>query len=308
MIAETKPDLVSICTPPFLHHEQTLLALSHGCHVFCEKPMAESLDQADEIIEAAERANRLVVINNQFPYMKIHLAAKKKIGSPEFGRLLFLHARQTFRPTETTEAAWRGEMPRRLCFEFGVHVFELIRFFFEDNPVKIFSHMPNPKPEIKSDPVNLISVEFADGRAASILLNRLSRGSERYLDMHLDGEFASIHTSIGGEVRFEAGIYTREKRPFANFRFAQGGKALLQNGNRAEVIARDGINPFASATAHHFSNCISAIEDGGSPPGAAADNRNTLALVFAAYDSAQSGQAVEMSRYRQRTSNTLAIS
>src|SRR5260370_6765015 len=130
MIAETKPDLVSICTPPFLHHEQTLLALSHGCHVFCEKPMAESLDQADEIIEAAERANRLVVINNQFPYMKIHLAAKKKIGSPEFGRLLFLHARQTFRPTETTEAAWRGEMPRRLCFEFGVHVFELIRFFF----------------------------------------------------------------------------------------------------------------------------------------------------------------------------------
>ena len=308
MLEATAPDIVSVCTPPFLHHEQTLLALEHGCHVFCEKPMAESLDQADEIIEASERTNRLVVINNQFPYMKIHLAAKQKIGSPEFGRLLFLHARQTFRPTENTEAAWRGEMQRRLCFEFGVHVFELIRFFFEDSPVKIFAHMPNPKPEIKSDPINMISVEFADGRAASILLDRLSRGPERYLDMHLDGEFASIHTSIGGEVRFEAGMHTREKRPFMNFQFAQGGKALLQNGNRSEVIARDGINPFASSTAHHFSNFISAIEDGGIPPGSATDNRNTLALVFAAYDSAQSGQAVEMSRYRQRTYNTLAIS
>jgi len=297
MIEKTKPDIVSICTPPSLHHEHTLMALKMNCHVFCEKPLAESLIHADEIVEASHRAKRLVVVNNQFPYMNIHLAAKKLAGSPEFGRLLFLHAWQTFHPTEATEAAWRGALQRRLCFEFGVHVFELIRFFFEDDPVKIFAHMPNPKPDAKSDLINIISVEFADGRAASIVLNRLSKGPERYLDMRLDGEFASIHTSIGGRVRFEAGIHTRDKRPFVGFNFVQGGQAVLQNGNRSRVIAKDKINAFASATAHHFGNFVNAIRNGGLPPGTAADNRKTLALVFAAYDSAQSNKAIEMNYY-----------
>ena len=300
MIEKTRPDVVSICTPPSLHHEQSVLALNYGCHVFCEKPLAESLSQVDEIIQASDRSKRFVVVNNQFPYMNIHMASKKFIGSPEFGRLLFLQAWQTFRPTGITEAGWRSKMKRRVCFEFGVHVFELIRFFFEDNPVRVFAHMSDPSPEISRESVNVISLEFKDGRSACIVLNRLSKGPERYLDMRLDGEFASIHTSIGGEVRFEIGIHTRERRPFLGFSFIKGGKALLQNGNRSKIIARDGLNPFASATAAHFRNFINTIENGGIPRGTARDNRNTLALAFAAYDSAQSGRVIEMDRYLKK--------
>ncbi len=300
MIEKTRPDIVAICTPPSLHREQTLIALDYGCHVFCEKPLAESLSQADEIIRASERAGRYVVVNTQFPYMNIHSSSKKLIGSPEFGQLLFLHAWQTFHPTETTEAGWRGNLDRRLCFEFGVHVFELIRFFFDDDPVWIFAHMPKFSREFKFDVVNVISLEFSDGRAASIVLDRLSKGPERYLDMRLDGEFASIHTSIGGEIRFEAGVYTRERRPFFNFNFVKGGKAVLQNGKRSRIIAKDGINPFASSTAAHFRNFIEAIENGTEPAATAKDNLNTLALAFAAYDSSESGKAIQMDRYPKK--------
>ncbi len=299
MIEKTRPDVVAICTPPSLHCEQSLQALDSGCHVFCEKPLAENLSQADKIIEASEKAGRLVVVNNQFPYMNIHTSAKKLIGSQEFGRLLFLSAWQTFRTTANTEAEWRGKLERRVCFEFGVHVFELIRFFFEDTPVKVMAHMPNPLGIMKSDVINIISVEFSDGRAASIVLDRLSKGPERYLDMRLDGEFASIHTSIGGRVGFKAGLHTREKRPFVDLDFVPGGKAVWQSGNRQKLIAKDAINPFASSTAVHFGNFIDAIHSGGKPPCTASDNRDTLALMFAAYDSAESGQTVEMSRYRQ---------
>jgi D-apiose dehydrogenase len=297
MIAKTEPDIVAICTPPALHHEQTLMALNYGCHVFCEKPLAESLSQADEIIQAAERAQRFVVVNNQFPYMNIHMAAKKLIGNPEFGQLLFLNAWQTFRTTDNTEAGWRGQLERRVCFEFGIHVFELIRFFFEDTPIRVMAHMPNPLGALKSDALNIISVEFSDGRAAAIVLDRLSKGPERYLDMRLDGEFASIHTSIGGRVGFKAGLHTREKRPFIGVDLVQGGKAVLQNGNRETLIAKDGLNPFASSTAVHLRNFIEAIQSGGTPPCTAKDNRNTLALMFAAYDSALLGKAVQMSDY-----------
>ncbi len=297
MIEKSKPDIVSICTPPSLHYEQCLMVLESGCHVFCEKPLAEELSQVDEIIRASEKAKRFVVVNSEFPYMNIHRSSKELIGSHEFGRLLFLHAWQTFHPTHSTEAGWRSEMQRRISFDFGVHVFELVRFFFEDDPVKIFCHMPSPIPEIDHEVANIVSLEFRDGRAASIVLDRLSKGPENYLEMRLDGEFTSIHTSIGGEIRFQAGIHTREKRPFLDFSFVKGGKAVLQNGNRSKVIAKDDINPFASATAYHLRNFIRAIENGDGPQMTAKYNRNTLALAFAACDSAKSGKVISTENY-----------
>jgi len=297
MIKRTAPDVVAVCTPPWLHHEHALLALSHGCHVFCEKPLAENLAQADEIIEASDKAGRLVVVNTQFPCMNIHSEAKKLVGSPLFGRLLYLHAWHTMSPTAVTEVGWRGQLPRRLCYEFGVHVLELARYFFEDDPVRVMAHMPNPLGISHCDVVNAIWLEFSNGRAASIVLDRLSKGPERYLDMRLDGEFASIHTSIGGRVRFAAGIHTHERQPFLQFTFALGGRAVLQKGNRSTVIAKDGINILAGATARHFAAFIDAIRTGGHPPGNVRDARNTLALVFAAYDSAAYGKAIEMSEY-----------
>jgi D-apiose dehydrogenase len=292
MIEKIKPDIVSICTPPSLHHEQTLIALRHGCHVFCEKPLAEDLKQTDEMIRASKEANRYVVVNSQFPYMHIHRAAKGLIGSPEFGRLLFLHAWQTFRPTDKTEAGWRRDLARRICFEFGGHVMELIRFFFDTAPARIYARMPSCG--TGAEVVDLLMVEFADGRAASVILDRLSKGPEQYLDMRLDGERASIHTSIGGELRFEIGIHTRERRPFIGFNFVQGGKAVLQDGTRSKLIAKEGINPLASATAIHFQNFLQAIQKGTVPYGTASDYRLTLVMTLAAYDSAQSGTGVDL--------------
>ncbi len=295
MIEKTKPDIVSICTPPFMHHELILMALGYGCHVFCEKPLAENLADIDDIIRASEEARRLVVVNSQFPYMNIHSGAKGLIGSPEFGRLVFLHAWQTFRPTEATEAGWRKDMKRRLCFEFGVHVFELIRYFFDDNPPRVFAHMPSSGAGGgQSEVVNVVYLEFSDGRGASIVLDRLSKGPERYLDMRLDGESAAIHTSIGGEVRFEAGIHTSNRTPFIGFSFVKGGQAVLQDGNSEKVIAKDRLNPMSTATAVHFNNFIDAIGNGSTPPGTAKDNRKTMELVFAAYDSAEKGRPVEI--------------
>jgi D-apiose dehydrogenase len=298
LIDRTKPDIVSVCTPPALHLEHSTLALKAGCHVFCEKPLAENLEQADEIIETSRKAGRFVVVNNQFPYMQIHTAAKRMTNSPEFGRLLYLHAWQTFLPTEATEAGWRGKLRRRVCFEFGIHVFELMRFLFEETPVRLMAHMPVPQAKAESDAINVVCAEFADGRAASMMLNRLSKGPERYLDMRLDGEFASIHTSIGGRLEVKAGVHTRNRRPFLEWRFAKGGHAVLQIGNRSRVIARDPMNPFAAATAVHLGNFVDAIQSGEIPPGEAHDNRNTLAMVAAAYDSARLGRAVAMSEYQ----------
>ena len=292
MIEKTKPDIVSIITPPAQHFEHCQLALNKGCHVFCEKPFMENLEQVDKIIDLAEQAKRLVVVNNEFRYMQIHSNAKKLIGKPEFGELRYFYAWQTFMPTAHTEAGWRGQLEKRVCFEFGNHIFDLMRFFFEMNPTKIIAHMPKPVPGVNADLLNIVSVEFPDGRAASFILDRMNKGPERYLDIYLNGDHASIHSFIGGELRFQIGIHTRERRPFFNFSLVKGGKAELQVGNKSKVIAKDPLNPFQYATSKLMSEFVHAINGKTIPPCNAKDSRNTLALVLAAYESARTGLPV----------------
>ena len=95
----------------------------------------------------------------------------------------------------------------------------------------------------------------------------------------------------------EFGLRTRERRPFVGLNFAPGGKATLQCGAREKIIARDGINPFASATAVHFGRMIDSLERGVDPPATARDNRRTLAMAFAAYDSAEAGRSLDVEPY-----------
>jgi predicted dehydrogenase len=297
MLERTGPDIVAVCSPPDLHRMHVELALSAGCHVLCEKPLATTLADADAMVLAAEKSGRHVVVNNQFPAMRIHRAARDAIGTPEFGRLLYLHAWHTNQPTAHTEAGWRGAMQQRLGLEFGIHVLDLVRFFFDATPVRILAHMPRPDASIAWDAINLVAMDFADGRAASVVLDRLSRGPERYLDFRLDGERAAIHTSIGGQVRAAVGVHTRQRRPFLSMRLVGGGQAVLEQGIRSRTLATDPQNPFAPATARHLGAFLDALDTGGVPPASARDNRESLRLVFAAYRSAQEMRSVEMSSF-----------
>ncbi len=294
MLERTTPDIVAVVSPPALHRMHTELALAAGCHVFCEKPLAESLEDADAIVHAATAAGRQVVVNNEFPAMRIHRAAHAAIGTPEFGQLRYLHAWHTNRPTAHTEAGWRGAMHQRLGLEFGIHVFDLVRYFFGATPSRVLAHIPRPDPSVSWDAIQVVALDFADGRAASFVLDRISRGPERYLDIRLDGDHAAVHTSIGGQMRAAFGLKTRTRQPFLVLRVVGGGRATLQEGERERLLATDGLNPFASATAVHFSDFLDALERGTRAPATADDNRHSLALVFAAQQSAEEGRPVDV--------------
>jgi predicted dehydrogenase len=296
MLERTSPELVTVASPPGLHREHVEAALSAGCHVFCEKPLADSMEDADAIVSRAAVARRHVVVNNEFPAMRIHRAARAAIDTVAFGSLRYLHAWHTNRPTPHTEAGWRGEMAQRLGLEFGIHVFDLVRYLFDATPVTVMAHMPRPDPQICWDAVQTVAMEFEDGRAASFSLDRLSKGPERYLDMRLDGERAAVHTSIGGQIRAALGMHTRVRRPFLDLRWIGGGRAVLQQGDHERVLAVDHRNPFASATAVHLGEFLDALERGTIPPASAADNRHSLALVFAAERSAVERRSVRIGR------------
>ncbi len=296
LLAATRPDLVTICTPPDLHRAHTEMSLDAGCHVFLEKPAALTLEEMDQIIAASARSGRHVVVNNQFPWMRIHAAARAQLGTPDFGRLLHLHAAHTMQPTPATEAGWRGTMSRRIGIEFGIHVFDLVRFFFGATPARIIAHRPHPLGGDASEVVLVSALEFPDGRSASVMLNRLSHGPAHYLDLTLDGEHASIHTSLGGALHVTLGIHPRRRRPFADLQVAGGGRAVLWRGTRPRLLATDPVNPFARATSEHLGGgshrsgtAGGSRHDGGGQPGQPGDGHGDVRVVL--HRAAGSGSA-----------------
>ena len=61
MLAKERPDLVSVCVPNGLHKQMTMLALSYGCHVACEKPIALNYNDAREMFDEADRLGKTLL-------------------------------------------------------------------------------------------------------------------------------------------------------------------------------------------------------------------------------------------------------
>ncbi|MBI3529610.1 MAG: Gfo/Idh/MocA family oxidoreductase [Betaproteobacteria bacterium] len=294
LLDKTSPDILSAVTPTAHHYEITRKGLLAGCHVLCEKPFMASMEDANEITALSREKHRWVVVNNQYRFMNIHSSAKKVIGTPEFGDLLFISANQTFLVSEKTEAGWRGQETRRTCQEFGIHALDLCRFFFDEDPVSVYARMPKGGNPNGPDYLNLIRLEFSGDRVAHISLDRLCRGPHRYLEMRLDGSSGCVETSIGGNIALSAGVRGGSRKPYVNLDVTLGGRALLYQGENVRKIASDPLDLFAHGTAQLMRAFLDALDQGATPPCNADDNRRTLALMLAAYDSHEQKKTIEM--------------
>lgn len=295
LLERTRPDILCVATPPDSHLALTRLGLEAGCHIFCEKPFMESLEEVDHALDLSRQAQRWIVVNNQFRFMNIFRRAKEHIGGAGFGSLLFLSASQTFVTSAETEAGWRRTERRRTCKDFGTHIFDLCRFFFDEDPSRISARMPRGDSPDGPDYLNLIELEFSGDRVAHITLDRLSRGPHNYLDCRLDGSAGCIETHIGGGIEVAVGIRGGTRRPYLTADMSLGGRALLYQGERVRKIATEPANVFAHGTRGLLEAFLSAIENGTTPPCSGEDNRRTLALMLAAYESADRREPVAMS-------------
>lgn len=295
MLATTRPDLLVVATPPDSHYALVRLGLEAGCHIFCEKPFMNSLEECDLVLELAQQRGRWIVVNNQFRFMNIYQRAKARIGGPGFGALLFLSAWQTFHVTAETEAGWRGSDRRRTCKDFGTHILDLCRFLFDEDPTAIAARMPRGPHQAGPDYLNLIQLEFSGDRVAHITLNRVSRGRHNYLELRLDGSAGSIETRLGGRAELAVGLRGGTRTPYVRAELSAGGSAFLYQGERARKIAAEPANVFARATARLLDAYFQALDNGSVPPCHGLDNRRTLALMLAAYESADTRQPIVMS-------------
>jgi len=89
MLQKEELDVVSIATPNKYHAPLTIAALEAGNHVLCEKPMAMSADEARQMLAAAEKAGKRLMVNFSYRFTEQSQALKDRVDAGELGDVYF---------------------------------------------------------------------------------------------------------------------------------------------------------------------------------------------------------------------------
>jgi predicted dehydrogenase len=128
LLASPQVDLVYIATPPFLHFDQARQALAAGKHVICEKPIALTLDQAEELVAIARQHDRLLVANQMQRYNDLFEIVRRLIEEQPLGAVLHGYF-ENYASDENLPADhwfWDRTKSGGIFIEHGVHFFDLV--------------------------------------------------------------------------------------------------------------------------------------------------------------------------------------
>ena len=111
LAAEPDLDVVSVCSPNGLHARHAIAALDAGHHVLCEKPMAISVHDCGEMIQAAERANRRLFAIKQNRFNPPVQAVKRALDAGQLGRIFSVQLNCFWnRDADYYADSWRGTL------------------------------------------------------------------------------------------------------------------------------------------------------------------------------------------------------
>jgi len=132
MLAEQHLDAVSITLPTFMHRDFTVKALEAGLHVLCEKPMAMSVGQCEDIIAAAKTNKRILQIGHCIRFWPEYAKAKKIVDSGKYGGALATSFR---RISPVPGWSWKNWLINErqsggAIFDLHIHDADYIQFLF----------------------------------------------------------------------------------------------------------------------------------------------------------------------------------
>ena len=153
---------------------------------------------------------------------------------------------------------------------------------------------PRCRPEFEADVVVAGILQFPGDRLAVLNFNRVTQAPEKYLEMRLDCERASLRLSLGGVARVAVDWSKRARRPTIRTGLVRGGQARAESGGRSRVYASARKPEFAAATAAHLRVFLEEMRRPVRPIESAVEAGKILEVVFAGYESARTGETVHL--------------
>ena len=271
-------DFVVDVTVPEAHCPVTLTALAAGRPVVGEKPMAESMESARRMVAAAERSGKLYMVSQSRRYNPIHVSTQRLIQAGPIGDITTVNCDFYL---GCHFGGFRDEMDSPLILDMAIHHFDLCRFLTGCDPVAVYAHEFNPKGSwYRGDVATTAVFEMSNGVVFTYRGSWCAEG---------------CHTSWNGDWRIvgtDGTILMEQDQPPKGQRVKDPSQEafnldLVDIG--AEPAEIDGENIAGS-----LNEFLDYLEGGPVPQGECHDNIKSLAMVFAAIESSQSRQRVQI--------------
>ncbi len=134
MLAQSPADVVNVCTPNYLHCDHTIQSLAAGSHAVCEKPMALSTEECDQMIAAADRYGKTIFAVKQNRYNPPVQVVKQLLQEGKLGKVFLVQVNCFWNRNEHyyNESDWRGSkrMDGGCLFTQFSHFVDILYYLF----------------------------------------------------------------------------------------------------------------------------------------------------------------------------------
>ncbi|MCG5480354.1 Gfo/Idh/MocA family protein [Sinorhizobium alkalisoli] len=276
VLAQTRPDILFDIVVPSARLEVVAVGLQHGCHVLSEKPMATSLADGRELVRLAAEAGKLHAIVQNRRFVPGIRRIRSFIESGAIGDITAIHC-DFFIGAHF--GGFREEMEHVLLLDMAIHTFDAARFLADRKPIAVYCHEENPR-----------GSWYAHGAAATAIFEL-----EGDVTFTYRGSWCAegANTSWESEWRIIGSRGTLLWDGADHFRASKvaGTEGFLRELAPIEVPAAAD-HRRTQGHASVIADFVAAIQEGGKPETAGDDNINSLAMAFAAIESARSRQRV----------------
>lgn len=298
LLQRERPDILCLCSrEPVGRPAIVAAAAAAGCHIYCEKPMAASLADADRMIAATDAAGVRLAVAHLGRHAAPCRAARALVRDGAIGRLLALHG--------------RGKEDERGGGEdlivLGTHMLDLFRFFAGD-PQWVFGHvladgrpMRREDARLPSEPVGPVAGDdllalygFADGVRATFASRRGLAARGPRLGLTLVGSEATLALRYDDERRLRICRSTAPPEEGGTFVPVELPPEPAIPGTAPLAPREPGGLWFPTANRAAALDLIAAIEAGRDPLASARDARWALEMALGVHAAHLAGAALPL--------------
>ncbi|RKY08492.1 MAG: hypothetical protein DRP56_04050 [Planctomycetota bacterium] len=319
-------DGLDICLTHDLHLEICEKAFAAGKHVLLEKPMANTLEEADKMIAAADKAGKVLAVSENFRFEPAILKAKEIMDAGDIGKPFMIVVNDLYWMAEITTVNpaydWRRKLEDNaggVLYDRGVHLAATINYL--GGPAEtVYARCMNPQKYWEGDETSIMTVTHKNGIVSNYIsswniLGHPWRETPLFAIFGTEGSIVENgKVRIGGHYFYEAGglkITSRKNKKYPgrviNNEFL-AGKTWLEDiwhqevpNNMLEDMVRRGNEWFVEDEypdydVYHASvnDFVKAVKGEKAPHVSGKDARGDVAVVFAAYESDKTNSVVKL--------------
>lgn len=283
--SDIKIDVVHVCTPPYVHSSISIDSMNAGCNVLCEKPMAASIEECDEML-ACEKKNGVVlgaIAQNRFRNGVYKL--KKLLDSKLAGKLCFAEVESAWwRAHSYYDLWWRGTWEKEgggPTLNHAVHHIDMLNWMMGCEPREVIAMLSNVMHDnAEVEDISVACVKYKDNSMARILSSVVHHGEEQGITLQCEKAKISVPFDVKAELGQDNG-----------FPKEGGNQELIK-----EITDYYNSIPDLKYEGHtgEIDDYLTALENGTRPLITGEDGKRTIELITAIYAAGITKRQVEM--------------